>query len=179
MGRPRTFDTDHALEQAMLVFWRRGYERTTLTDLTEAMGINRPSLYAAFGDKERLFRKALDYYAEGPAGYELEVLEQPTAREVAEAFLRGAADLQTRPGLPRGCLGVLGALSNADDPPSSIGCVLSDARRGGEAALRERFERARADGDLPADTDPKELAGYIRTIAYGMAVQATSGATHE
>jgi AcrR family transcriptional regulator len=173
------FETDQALEQAMLVFWRLGYERATLTDLTEAMGINRPSLYAAFGDKAELFRKALNHYAEGPAGYERDALAQPTAREVAEALLWGAAELQTRPDLPRGCLAVLGAPANADDDPSSIGCTLIEARIAGETALRKRFERARAEGDLPADSDPKELASYIRTILYGMAVKSASGATRE
>jgi AcrR family transcriptional regulator len=163
----------------MLVFWRLGYERATLTDLTEAMGINRPSLYAAFGDKQNLFRKALNHYAEGPAGYATDALSQPTARKVAEALLYGAAKQQTHPDLPRGCLAVLGAASNADDDPSSIGCTLIEARLAGETALRERFERARAEGDLPADSDPTQLAGYIRTILYGMAVKAASGATHQ
>ena len=97
MARTRTFDLDEALEQAMLVFWRLGYERATLTDLTEAMGINRPSLYAAFGNKEQLFRRSLEAYATGPSGYERAALAQPTAYEVAAALLRGGADLQTQP----------------------------------------------------------------------------------
>jgi AcrR family transcriptional regulator len=177
LSRPRTFDIDGAIEQAMLVFWRLGYERATLTDLTKAMGINRPSLYAAFGDKEELFRRVLEHYAAGPAGYEREALEQPTARKVAEALLRGAADLQTRPDLPHGCLAVSSTASHADDS-SPIGCALIEARVAGEIALRERFDRARAEGDLPATADAAELAGYIRTILYGIAVKAATGATH-
>src|SRR5947207_11547368 len=99
-GRPRAFDTDAALDAALAVFWRKGYEGASLTDLTAAMGINRPSLYAAFGSKEDLFRKALDRYAEGPAAYVREALEEPTARAVAERLLRGAAELLTNPRNP-------------------------------------------------------------------------------
>ncbi len=178
MGRTRTFDTEEALEQAMLVFWRLGYERATLTDLTEAMGINRPSLYAAFGNKEELFRRALEAYARGPSSYEQDALAQPTAYAAAAALLRGAADLQTRPHLPHGCLAVLSAPSNADDS-SSVGQALIDARAAGEAAVVERFERARAEGDLPVHSDPAQLAGFIRTVVYGMTVKAASGASRE
>jgi AcrR family transcriptional regulator len=176
LSRPRTFDTEQALDQAMLVFWRLGYDRTTLSDLTAAMGINRPSLYAAFGNKEALFKKALDHYARGPAGYDRAALALPTAREVTEALLRGAADVQTRPDMPHGCLAILGA-PTCGETSSPIATTLIEARRAGEAELRERFERARAEGDLPADVDPEELAGYIRTVAYGMAVKAATGAT--
>src|ERR1700747_1473227 len=97
IGRPRSFDVDKAIGAAMKVFWQKGYESTSLTDLTEAMGINRPSLYAAFGDKEALFRKALDRYNDGPAAYVREALEEPTARAVVEARLRGAVDQLSSP----------------------------------------------------------------------------------
>lgn len=162
----------------MVAFWRRGYEGTSLSDLTEAMGINRPSLYAAFGNKEALFRKALERYGEGPSGYERAALELPTAREVAEALLRGAADLHTDPRTPAGCLAVLGTTYCATDS-SPIGDALIAFRRSGEAAVRERFERARTEGDLPHDVDPNELTNYVKTVVYGMAVQAASGATRE
>lgn len=160
----------------MLVFWRLGYDRATLGDLTEAMGINRPSLYAAFGNKETLFRKALEHYARGPAGYDRDALKLPTAREVAEALLRGAAAVQTRPDMPHGCLAILGA-TTAGEASSPITATLIEARRAGETELCERFERARAEGDLTDDVDPEELAGYVRTVAYGMAVKAATGAT--
>src|SRR5437867_3206401 len=103
-GRPRGFAVDKALDRALRVFWQHGYEGTSLSDLTKAMGINRPSLYAAFGDKEALFRKVLDRYADGPAAYAREALNEPTARAVVERLLRGAADLQTNRRNPRGCL---------------------------------------------------------------------------
>jgi AcrR family transcriptional regulator len=178
MGRARAFDADQALDRAMTVFWSKGYEGTSLSDLTEAMGINRPSLYAAYGNKQELFRKALERYGEGPSSYEREALAQPTARQVAEGLLRGAADVQTDPGTPAGCLAVLGTTYCAEDS-SPIGKIVIAFRRAGQAAIRERFERARAEGDLPTDADPKELTDYIGTVVCGMAVQAASGATRE
>src|SRR5438046_2265573 len=110
-GRPRTFDVDKALDRALRVFWRKGYEGTSLLDLTRAMRINRPSLYAAFGNKEALFRKVIERYVEGPAAYVREALNEPTARAVAERLLSGAIDLLTDPRNPRGCLMVQGALA--------------------------------------------------------------------
>ncbi|MBI0378520.1 TetR/AcrR family transcriptional regulator, partial [Streptomyces albiflaviniger] len=106
IGRPRGFDTDQALEQAMRVFWEQGYDGAGLTDLTSAMGITRTSMYAAFGNKEDLFRKALERYTEGPASYGARALQEPTARQVATAFLNGSVRATTRPGCPAGCLGV-------------------------------------------------------------------------
>src|SRR3977135_1973575 len=110
-GRPREFDADQALDRALQVFWRKGYEGASLPDLTRAMGINRPSLYAAFGNKEALFRKALDSYHDGPAAFVRGALEEPTARAVVEALLRGTVDLLSSPRNPPGCLMVQGALS--------------------------------------------------------------------
>jgi AcrR family transcriptional regulator len=176
MGRPRKFDPDEALDRAVLVFWQLGYERTTLTDLCEAMEINRPSLYAAFGTKEELFQRALDRYANGPHAYEAEALALPTAREAAEALLRGAVERQTGADTPHGCLAVLGATTHPDTE-SPVARALIDARAAGEDAVRERFERAKRDGDLPADADPAELAAYLRTVIYGMTVKAAGGAT--
>jgi AcrR family transcriptional regulator len=107
IGRPRGFDADEALERAMMVFWEQGYEGASLTDLTRAMGITRKSMYAAFGNKEELFRKALERYTEGPAAYAARALDKPTAREVATAFLAGSVRTTTRPGCP-GCAGLAG-----------------------------------------------------------------------
>jgi AcrR family transcriptional regulator len=178
VGRPRKFDIDEALDRAVLVFWQLGYECTTLTDLCEAMNINRPSLYAAFGTKEQLFHRALDRYANGPHAHEAEMLTLPTAREVAEGLLRGAVERQTGVDTPHGCLAVLGATTHPDSE-SPVARALIDVRAAGEDAVRERFTRAKQDGDLPADVDPAELAAYIRTVIYGMTVKAAGGATRE
>jgi AcrR family transcriptional regulator len=176
MGRPRSFDLNQALDRALQVFWRKGYEGTSLSDLTKTMGVNRPSLYAAFGDKKALFRKALDRYLNGPAAYTQEALKEPTARVVIERLLRGAADLNTAPRNPGGCLMVQGALASGE-AADSIRQELTDSRTAGEAELRRRLQYAKSKGDLPTDSDPAALARYIATIIYGMAVQAAGGAS--
>ncbi|HZY86553.1 MAG TPA: TetR/AcrR family transcriptional regulator [Gemmataceae bacterium] len=175
-GRPREFDADKALDRALKVFWRKGYEGTSLPDLTRAMGINRPSLYAAFGNKEALFRKVLDRYAEGPAAYVREALNEPTARAVAERLLGGSIELLTGPRSPRGCLLVHGALA-CGEAAESIRRELAARRATGETAIRQRFERALAEGDLPSDVCPADLARYVVTVLRGMAVEAAGGAT--
>src|SRR5262245_1494710 len=178
MGRPREFDLDEALDRALEVFWAKGYEGTSIPDLTKAMGINRPSLYAAFGNKEGLFRKALDRYAEGPAAYVRHALSAPTARAVAERLLGGAIDLATDRRNPRGCLMVQGALA-CGEAAESVRRELVARRAATEAAVRRRFERAVAEGDLPADSDSAGLARYVLTVIQGMAVQAAGGAKRE
>jgi AcrR family transcriptional regulator len=177
-GRPRTFDVDKALDRALRMFWRKGYEGTTLPDLTRAMGINRPSLYAAFGNKEELFRKALDRYSEGPAAHVGQALNAPTARAVFERFLEGTVDLLTNPRNPRGCLAVQGALACGQEA-DSVRRELAARRLAAQDALRLRFEQAVADGDLPRDVDCGNLARYVATVAQGMAVQAAGGATRQ
>lgn len=174
-GRPREFNVDKALDRALRVFWRKGYEGASLPDLTKAMGINRPSLYAAFGNKEALFKKTIDRYLEGPAGYVRAALEQPTARRVAEHALRGTIELVTDSRNPRGCFIVQAALACGD----TADCVrreLSKRRDALVTALRKRFERAVAEGDLTSDCDPADLARYVATVMHGMSVQAASGA---
>jgi AcrR family transcriptional regulator len=178
MGRPREFDLDKALEQALHVFWRQGYEGTSINDLTQAIGITKPSLYAAFGNKEELFRKALDRYIDGPAGYVQTAMAKPTVREVVEQLLFGAVDAVTNPENPPGCLAVQAALC-CGDAAESIKQELMSRRATGEDDLRKRFERAVAEGDLAADTDAGDLARYISAILQGMAVQAAGGATRD
>lgn len=178
IGRPRSFDVDAALDRALRVFWRKGYAGTSVSDLTRAVGVNRPSLYAAFGDKKALFRKALDRYVAGPAGYLEEALKEPTALAVIERLLQGAVDLNTAPGNPGGCLMVQGALACGEEE-DSIRKELIASRAAGEAALRRRFQRAKSEGDLPADIDPADLARYVATIIFGMAVQAAGGASRD
>ncbi|HEX9447707.1 MAG TPA: TetR/AcrR family transcriptional regulator [Dongiaceae bacterium] len=179
IGRPRAFDLNTALQQALLVFWRQGYEGTSIADLTEAMGINPPSLYAAFGSKEGLFRRALESYLDQRQAFLQQAYDQPTARDVAMHLLRGTADIQTDPAHPRGCLLIQGALS-CGDTAEAIRQELMHRRDQEEIALCQRFERALREGDLDRHQDPASLARYITTILQGMAVKAASGASrHE
>lgn len=174
VGRPREFDVDVALREAMRVFWEKGYEGASLADLTEAMGITKTSMYAAFGNKEELFRKVLTLYTDGPASYGYESMEEPTARDVAEALLRGAALATTRSEMPHGCLGVQGALTSSESGAPAR-ALLAEWRNDGGARLEERFRRAQVEGDLPTGEDPRRLATYVMTVAYGIAVQAATG----
>lgn len=158
----------------MLVFWEHGYEGASLTGLTEAMGISTTSMYATFGNKEELFRKALERYTEGPSAYLARALEEPTALGVATAVLAGTIRTTTRPARPNGCMGVQGALVTSD-----AGREVRDAliawRDNGYSTIRDRFQRALDDGDLPAEADPALLARYVTTLTFGMAVHAASG----
>jgi AcrR family transcriptional regulator len=177
-GRPREFDAEKALDRALQVFWRKGYEGASLPELTKAMGINRPSLYSAFGNKEALFRKVLDRYVEGPAAFVRTALAEPTARAVAERILTGSLDLLANPRSPRGCLMVQGALA-CGEAAESIRRELASRRDMAEEAIRRRFERARDEGDLPAHLDVGDLARYLVTLMRGMAVQAAGGTSRE
>jgi AcrR family transcriptional regulator len=174
IGRPREFDTGKAIDKAMLLFWRKGYEGTSISDLTEALGIARPSLYAAFGSKEQLFRAVLDRYDEGTAEFLSGSLDLPTAREVAEGLLRGAANFHANPTNPPGCLMVHGALVGSDET-DPLRRETRNRRARLREAIRERLERALADGDLPEGADPEALARYLVTVMRGMAVEAASG----
>ncbi|MFC1231748.1 MULTISPECIES: TetR/AcrR family transcriptional regulator [Streptomyces] len=178
IGRPRGFDADEALERAMLVFWEHGYEGASLSALTGAMGISTTSMYAAFGNKEELFRKALERYTEGPGGYLTRALDEPTALGTATAILTGTVRTTTRPARPHGCLGVQGALATSD-PGRGVRDLLAAWRTNGCRSVRERFQRAVDDGDLPPGTDPGLLARYVTTLAFGIAVQAASGVARD
>jgi AcrR family transcriptional regulator len=173
-GRPRAFDPDTALDRALDVFWRQGYEGAALSDLTAAMGINRPSLYAAFGNKEELFRRVLDRYVEGPGGYAAAALAEPTARDVVERLVDGAIELTAGPASPGGCLSVCNTQACGPEAEPARRAVIA-RREAATAALVERLERARAEGDLPAESDPRALARFAMTITDGIATQAASG----
>lgn len=177
-GRPRAFDADRALDRALGVFWRNGYEGASLPALTKAMGINRPSIYAAFGNKEALFRKAVERYARGPASYGRKAIEKSTAREVVEALLEGAVALLTKPQNPGGCLMVQGALACGENA-NRVRDELASRRAADVAAIRRRFRRAIDEGDLPASSDATGLARFIATVMHGLAVQAASGASRK
>ena len=178
LGRPRGFDADRALDRALAIFWRDGYEGASLPALTKAMGINRPSLYAAFGNKEALFRKAVERYDAGPARYAPRALHKPTAREVVEALLEGIIVLLTKPQHPGGCLMVQGVLVSGEND-SRVRKELASRRASGVAAIRRRFQRAIDEGDLPANADATGLARFVATVMHGLAVQAASGASRK
>jgi AcrR family transcriptional regulator len=178
VGRPRQFCEEEALAAALRVFWSKGYEGTSMTDLTEAMGIARPSLYAAFGNKEELFRKVLDLYEREKLQYLRGALEAPTARAVVERLLRGALDSQTNSCEPRGCLGVISSVACGPEAEAVRADVLN---RGATArqAIVDRFQRAKDEGDLPGHVDVEGLTRLVSALLQGMAVQAGAGASRE
>lgn len=178
LGRPRAFDMDQALDRALEVFWRKGFEGATLCDLTAAMGINPPSLYAAFGNKEGLFRRALDRYEAQHEAMWQEALEAPTAYEAISRLLKGTAKSLGDERNPPGCLMVQGALCGGDEC-DAVKQELAARRDASVTLIRERLKRAKREGDLPADADPASLARYVATVIHGMAVQAASGATRK
>jgi AcrR family transcriptional regulator len=177
-GRPRIFDMDEALDKALRVFWKRGYEGTSIAELTDTLGINKPSLYVAFGNKEELFKKALGSYASGPVAFVMEVVNEPTARKVAESFLEKAAEALTSANNPKGCMIVQGALSCGEEA-EGVRETLIKFRKGYEDLLAKRFEKAKQEGDLPDTIMAKDLAKFLAILHQGMSVQATSGATKE
>jgi len=174
-GRPREFCVDTALAAALQVFWSKGYEGASLNDLTDAMGVNRPSLYAAFGNKEALFRKALDLYEHDKLAYVGAALEAPTARGVAERLLLGALEMQSGPD-PRGCLGVISSVA-CGAAAESIKAEVFARQASSNAAMLQRFERAKADGDLPDHIEPASLVRYLTAVLQGLCIQAGSGAS--
>ena len=175
MGRPREFDADDALQTALELFCRKGYEGTSITDLTDGIGITKPSLYGTFGNKEELFRMALQRYEENYMAFFWSALEQPDARTVAFDILRGFVNAQTEECNPGGCL-VVNAARACSDAALEIHKTIVERIQVGQKALARRFDRAKREGDLPADSNPEDLARFIMTVAQGTAVQASSGA---
>jgi AcrR family transcriptional regulator len=177
-GRPRVFDMDEALDKALEIFWKRGYEGASIAELTETLGITKPSLYTAFGNKEELFKKSLSRYKAGPAAFVKYVINEPTAYKVAERFLFNAAEFLTDKHHPKGCMIVQAALSSGESS-DLVKEILIQNRHAYEQLLSERFGKAIKDGDLSSTTNPKSLAKYLATLHQGMSVQATSGATKD
>ena len=178
MGRPREFDVDKALDKALDVFWRNGYEGASIADLTGAMGINPPSLYAAFGNKEGLFRKALDRYVQKGTELWNEAQAQPTARAMVAHLLHGKADFLTKESNPPTCMLDRSAMT-CSEADKAMQQELAVLRSNFELALRERFQAAKTAGEISADMQPDDFARYIMTVLEGMSVRAAGGATRE
>ncbi len=174
MGRHREFDLDQALDAVLCVFWRKGYEGASYNDLTAAAGVERPALYAAFGNKEAMFRKALDRYYDHYMDFIPDALAQPTAYQVIHRMLYGALELHTRYPDHSGCLGINGALAVSDEA-EPVRRALIESRANGHEKLAARLRRARDEGDLPWTSNPESLATFILAVSHGMAVQAKAG----
>ncbi|MDX1916186.1 MAG: TetR/AcrR family transcriptional regulator [Methylophilus sp.] len=177
-GRPPAFNHDNALEKAMQTFWEHGYEGTSMAELMEAMDMNKPSIYAAFGNKEALFRKALQKYVSGPSAFVKDAVLEPTARQVVKVLLTKAVELLTAQNTPRGCMIVQGALSCGPES-KHIQQELIAYRSNFEETLKARFELAKVNSDLPKDANTATLAKYVAIIHQGISVQATSGASKD
>jgi Transcriptional regulator len=173
-GRPREFCVDHALAQALRVFWTKGYEGASLTDLTEAMGITRPSLYAAFGNKESLFRKALDLYEREKMAYIGQGLAEPTARKVAETMLRGALENVAGEDEPHGCMRVIASVA-CGPAAQSLHDEIVQRTEVFKQMMVDRFERAKKEGDLPAHIDALGLTGVLVAWLQGISIQSNQG----
>ena len=177
-GRPLGFNHEQALESALQVFWSRGYEGTSVMELADALGIQKPSMYAAFGNKEELFRKVVARYRAGPVAFIREAMNAGTARQVAAEFLTNAAEFLTSKCNSRGCLIIQGALT-CGKGSELIQQELIAHRKNVENLLTQRFEKAKEQGDLPPNVISSDLAKYLATIQQGMSVQATGGASKE
>jgi AcrR family transcriptional regulator len=177
-GRPPAFNHEEALEKAMQTFWTYGYEGTSMAALIEAMDMNKPSIYAAFGNKEALFNKALDKYVAGPSAFVRDAIAEPTAYLAAKKFLTKAVELLTQQRNQRGCMIVQGALSCGPEA-EMIQKKLISYRSSIEENFKKRFDLAKANADLPEDTNTSALAKYVATIHQGISVQASSGASNE
>lgn len=177
-GRPRGFDADEALDKALEIFWRNGFQGASLSELTDVMGLSKPSLYAAFGDKEALYLKSLERYAVRWLAKNIELLEnEPDGYRAMQTFLRSLAAMFTDPGLPGGCF-VVNGMADRGGPstPPGIENALQKLVQESEAKVRHRLLRAQRDGQLSAAADPAALAGFFYALLAGLAVKAKAGA---
>jgi AcrR family transcriptional regulator len=177
-GRPREFDRDEALHRALDVFWQRGYQGTSISTLTDAMGIGSPSLYAAFGSKADLFREATELYLSEDGAEPCRLLDAgETARSSVEAFLRANADLFTRDGGPSGCMLTRAVSTCPDDGDDEVRACLAESVGQRRREIEARLERGRAAGETLPCTEVRTLAEYVDTIVQGMAIRAIEGAS--
>lgn len=170
-GRPRSFDREAALQRAIKVFWKHGYEATSINDLTRAMGINPPSLYAAFGDKEKLFMEVVDRYMEERRTVVTRAFEEPTAKRAVERWLREAATALARNGVPRGCLLVMSD-TNCSAQSKHVQDALASRRASMTRLLKSRIDRGMREGDVPPRTDTAALADFYSVVVQGMVMLA-------
>lgn len=177
-GRPRGFDRDAALDAALIEFWRHGYEATSIAALTKAMGINPPSLYAAFGDKRQLFGEAVRRYAQTHGDYGARALAEPTARATVETMLRLAAAAYTTADHPPGCLVIDGA-TNTTEASQDVAQELRGYREGTKKAIADKITADVHAGLLSADTDAMALATFYSSVIQGMSTQARDGASED
>lgn len=175
-GRPRSFDRDEALRRATEVFWERGYETASIAELTTAMGIKPPSLYAAFGDKRALFDEVIAGYQAVNGPVVVEAFAAPTAREGIDLLLHRLADDYTDPSHPPGCLVISAAVNVADH---GVRDALRADRNANKAAIAERIAEDVRAGLLSDDVDPRELATFYGAVVQGMSTQACDGASRE
>ena len=176
-GRPRSFDTDTALDQATEVFWRHGFQSASMAELTAATGLSKPSLYAAFGDKASLYLQCLERYGRRQVQLQSELLDdEPDGRKAVEGFMRAMATHQADPSLPGGCLVVNGTADcGSPSMPQAVEAALRGMAGGTEERLLVRLQRARREGQLPQPLDPKKLATLFSSVLTGMAMMAKSG----
>jgi TetR/AcrR family transcriptional regulator, transcriptional repressor for nem operon len=172
VGRPRAFDSDETLLRAMRLFWERGYEATSIQDLVDALGVNRASLYGAFGDKAEIFEAALDRYsAHVQAGVRSALAPPHRGREAVGRYFRAIIEQATEPGLPRGCLVLNTALGCSTAPPAVLHRVREAIRRN-EDVLHRALAR---DPALRARSDLRALAQFFAAHGHGLAVKARIG----
>jgi AcrR family transcriptional regulator len=177
IGRPRTFDPDVALDKAMRLFWRRGYEATSMSELIAEMGMTPSSIYSVFGDKAALYRQAAERYWAGPSSYSRDIYAaEPTAKLAIGKVLRAAARAMVDPSQPPGCMVALSAI-NCSEENGKIQEMMSDYRERSEQAMKERIQRGIDEGDVPRDADAAALAGYFSSVIYGMSIKARDGAS--
>lgn len=173
-GRPREFDLNQALDRALVLFWQHGFEGVSISLLASEIGVNAPSLYAAFGNKEQLFLKAVQRYGEFAGKIYSESFKCGTAYEVARAILIGEVNLVTQRDRPNGCLMIQGAISTSPES-QAISDQMAKMRSTAEGWIADRFRQAQDSNDLPKEVDADALACYIMTVNSGLAIQARTG----
>ncbi len=176
-GRPQIFDREVALEKALVLFWERGFEATSMSELIEAMGMSPSSIYATWSDKEGLFRAVLDRYVSGPGGYAAPLLrEAATARDGFEALFEKAASHMTTEGQPKGCLVGLSG-TQVSSSATSVQAALTAVRRESRDAMEERLRAGQEVGELPPKVDVSDLASFFASVLQGMSISARDGAS--